>query len=73
MATKQLIEELTYQRDMWKADCLKLEAEVERLRAALEKIARYEYRGGKTAPTTYPDITYPSAAEIASRALAGEE
>ena len=28
MATKQLIEELTYQRDLWKADCLKLEAEV---------------------------------------------
>ena len=28
MTTKQLIEELTYQRDLWKADCLKLEAEV---------------------------------------------
>ena len=48
--------------------------EVGRLRAALEKIARYEYRGGKSAPTSYPDINYPAAADIALLVLdRGEE
>jgi len=50
------------------------QAEVERMRAALEKIARYEYRGGKSAPTSYPDINYPAAADIALLVLdRGEE
>ena len=58
------------ERDKWIA----AEREVERMRAALEKIARYEYRGGKSAPTSYPDINYPAAADIALLVLdRGEE
>ena len=40
MATKQLIEELTYQRDLWKADCLKLEAEVRILEETIATLSR---------------------------------
>ena len=40
MATKQLIEELTYQRDLWKADCLKLEAEVRMLEETIATLIR---------------------------------
>ena len=40
MATKQLIEELTYQRDLWRADYLKLEAEVRILEETIATLSR---------------------------------